>query len=200
MKLNLKIKSGQILVLTKNRNLTDNFMPKKQKKIFYKIIFFVGLAAMIWEVQIYRQTIIEIKILLGIILIVGILTMFFSLNDFQKLFKYKRKSSLYFWTFIQSIVSWGFIVCSIFMFSNYYLASKESTLQSFDIIERSSMAGGKYHREKRKPTFKILYKGELKQLVFNSKYYDKMESYQSVELIVKKGFLGFDLLVNQKLK
>ncbi|EDM44815.1 hypothetical protein SCB49_14625 [unidentified eubacterium SCB49] len=175
-------------------------MTKKQKKLFYKIIFFVGLGAMIWEIRIYRQTIIDINILLGIIFTIGILTMFFTLNDFQKLFKYNRKSSLYFWTFIQSTVSWGFLACSIFMFTNYYMASEKSYKQSFEIVERSSMTGRKYHRDERKPTFKIMYNGKLKELVFTHKYYDKMESYQNIEFIVKKGFLGYDLLVEQKLK
>ena len=175
-------------------------MTNKQKKLFYELIFFVGLVAMIWEIKIFRQTIIDVKILLGIVLIVGIFTMFFSLKDFQKLFKYDKKSSLYFWTFIQSTVSWGFLVCSIFMFTNYYLASEESNSETFEIIERSSMTGRKYHRDERKPTFKILYNGKLKELVFNHEYYEKMESYENVELIVKKGFLGYDLLVDQKLK
>ena len=175
-------------------------MTKKQKKLFYQIIFFIGLAAIIWEIRIYRQTIIDVKILLGITLIVGVLTMFFSLKDFQKLFKYSRKSSLYFWTFIQSTVSWGFLACSIFMFTNYYLASDEAKKQTFEIVERSSMTGRKHHRDERKPTFKIMYKGVLKELVFNHKFYDKMESYRNVELIVKKGFLGYDLLVDQKLR
>tara|TARA_R110002049_G_scaffold240679_1_gene414540 strand:- start:638 stop:1165 length:528 start_codon:yes stop_codon:yes gene_type:complete len=175
-------------------------MTIKQKELFYKIIFFIGLVAMIWEIRIYRQTIIDIKILLGIVFIVGILTMFFSLNDFQKLFNYKRKSVLYLWTFIQSAVSWGFIACSIFMFANYYLASDESNKQTYGILERSSMPGRKYHRNERKPTFKISYNGKIKELVFSHEYYDKMESYQNVELTVKKGFFGYDLLLEQKLK
>jgi len=175
-------------------------MTKKQKKLFYQIIFFIGLISIIWEIKIYRQTIIDLKILLGIILVVGFLTTFLSLNDFQKLFKYSRKTSLYFWTFIQSIVSWGFLACSFFMFMNYYLASRESNKQTYEIIERSSMTGRKYHRDERKPTFKIMYEGKPKELVFTNKYYEKIESYKSIELIIKEGFLGFDILIGKKLQ
>ena len=172
----------------------------KKKERFYKNIFFVGLVLMIWEIKIYRQTIIDIEILLVIIFVVGILTTFFSLKDFQNLFNYKRKSTLYLWTFVQSTVSWGFIACSVFMFTNYYLASDEYNKQTFEIFERSSLAGRKYHRDERKPTFKILYNGKIKELVFPHKYYEKMDSYQNVELIVKNGFLGYDILIEQRLK
>jgi len=172
-------------------------MTKTQNKLFYKIIFFTGLVAMIWEIHIYRQTIIDLRILLEIVLLVGFLTMFFSLNDFQKLFKYSRKSSLYFWTFFQSTVSWGFLTCSVFMFTNYYMASKESNKQMFDIVERSSMSGRKYHREERKPTFSIMYNGKLKKLVFDHKFYEKINTYQSIELEIRKGYFGFDVLKNK---
>ena len=45
-------------------------MTVKQKELFYQIIFFAGLIAIIWEIVIYRQTIIDVKIILGIILII----------------------------------------------------------------------------------------------------------------------------------
>ena len=131
---------------------------------------------------------------------VGLLTTFLALDDFQKLFGYNRKSTLYFWTFIQSTVSWGFLACSIFMFLNYYLASKNFEKETFEIVERSSLPGRKHHRYERKPTFKIIYKDNLKELVFTHKYYDKMDSYQNIELLVKEGFFGFDILIDQRVK
>ncbi len=175
-------------------------MTKKQKKLYYKVIFLVGLIAISWEIRIYRQTIIDIKVLFGIIFIIGFLTMFLTLKDFKKLFKYSKKTSLYFYAFIQSIVSWGFLACSIFMFTNYYLKSEGVKKQTFKIVERSSLSGGRRNRDERKPMFKIMYEGELKELIFTHKYYEKMESYKNIELIVKKGFLGYDLLIDQKLK
>ena len=177
-------------------------MKRKERKLkmFYKISFFVGLIPMIWQIKIYRQTFIDFKLLLSIILIIGFLTMFFSLKDFQKLFEYKHKAMLYFMTFIQTTVSWGFLSCSIFMFSNYYLANNESIKETYEIVEKSSLAGSKYRRNERKPTFKILYKGKLKELVFRHKYYSKMETYEKIELEVRKGFWGYDLLLNQELK
>ncbi|WP_291960729.1 hypothetical protein [Maribacter sp.] len=173
---------------------------KKKKGLFYKSIFMLGLFLIIWEVKIYRLTIIDFIIPLLIILVTGFLTTPFALKDFQELFQYSNKYSLYFWTFLQSTVSWGFTLCSLLMFSNYYLASSDVRTKIYNIVERSSLAGGKYHRDKSKPTFIIDYNGNPKQLVFSNKYYDDMNNYKNVELKVKEGLLGFDILIEQKLK
>ncbi|HEC38307.1 MAG TPA: hypothetical protein ENI29_08725 [bacterium] len=155
---------------------------------------------MIWEIKIYRLTIISFIIPLIIVLITGIITTPLALKDFQKLFDYDKKSSLYFWTFIQSTVSWGFILCSALMFSNFYFASSDIKTKTYNIVKRSSLAGGKHQREKRKPTFRIDYNGSQKELVFSNKYYDNMNEYKNVELKIKEGFLGFDILIGQKLE
>src|SRR5690606_2012383 len=136
---------------------------------------------------------------LSIVLFIGIISTPLALNDFQNLFNYNRKFNLYFWTFIQSTFSWGFIFCSIFMLSNYYLASTDIKTKNYAIADRSSLPGRKYHREERKPTFKIDYNGKEKELVFHPKFYDKMDSYKNIELKVKEGFFGFDILISQTL-
>ncbi|WP_282124724.1 hypothetical protein [Algibacter mikhailovii] len=173
---------------------------KKRKGLIYKTIFILGILLMFWEIKIYRLTIIDFIVPLSIILIVGLITTPLALKDFQDLFSYSKKSSLYFWTFIQSTFSWGFIFCSIFMFSNYYLASTDIKTESYIINDRSSLPGRKYHRSERKPTFKIDYNGKEKELVFSHKYYSKMNFYKTVDLEIKKGFLGYDILITQKLK
>ncbi|MGR7814021.1 hypothetical protein [Lacinutrix undariae] len=175
-------------------------MTTKQKGLFYKIIFIFGLIAMIWQIHIYRQTVIPFIIPISIVLIMGLLTTFLALNDFQKLFNYSRKMSLYFWAFIQSAVSWGFLACALFMLTNYYMAPAEAHKQTYKIIDRSSLPGRKHYRHERKPTFKINHNGQLKELVFAHKYYPKKDFYQSIDLTVKKGFLGYDILVEQNLK
>lgn len=171
----------------------------KRKSLLYKSIFLTGLILMILEIKIFRITIIDFKIPLLIALIIGIFTTPLALKDFQKLFNYKNKFTLYFWTFIQSTVSWGFIFCSIFMFINYY-ASSDLKTKSYNIVDRSSLSGRSHHREERKPTFKINYNGKIKELVYSHKYYEDINKYQKVELKIKEGFFGFDVLIEQKLK
>ena len=48
--------------------------------------------------------------------------------------------------------------------------------------------------------FKIKYNSDYKELVFASKYYEKMDYYNIVEFDIRKGFFGFDILENKKLK
>ncbi len=39
----------------------------------------------------------------------------------------------------------------------------------------------------------------MKELVFNHEYYEKMNFYTNVELEVRKGYFGFDILENKRL-
>ena len=79
------------------------------------------------------------------------------------------------------------------------MADSEPIKESYKIIERSSLPGRKYHRDERKPTFDINYNGKIKELVFPHTYYEKMEFYSNVELEVRKGYFGFDILENKTL-
>ncbi len=173
-------------------------MTKKQRKILYSTIFISGLFLMAWQVTIFRNTIIDLPILIGIILIVGIITFLLDFKNYGKTYKYSG-IGLYLYSSMHYIFGYGFIACSIFMLTNFYLAEKEPVKKSFEIVERSSLPGGKHHREERKPTFRINYDGKIKQLVFQHKYYEKMELYKNVELEIRKGYFGFDILENKKL-
>lgn len=172
-------------------------MTKKQRKIFYPIIFILGLCLMTWQVTIFRNTIIDLEILIGIILIVGIVSFLIDFKSYKKTYKYSG-IGLYFYSSMYYICGFGFIACSIFMLTNFYMADSEPIKETYEIVERSSLPGRKYHRDERKPTFGINYNGKIKELVFPHKYYEKMEFYTKVELEVRKGYFGFDILENKK--
>ncbi|MDO5971530.1 hypothetical protein Q4Q35_17115 [Flavivirga aquimarina] len=173
-------------------------MTKKQRKIFYPTIFILGLFLMAWQVTIFRNTIIDLSILIGIILIVGIIAFFVDFKNYGKTYKYSG-IRLYLYSSMHYLCGFGFIVCSAFMLTNYYFADKTPVKETFEIVDRSSLRGRKYHRDERKPTFQINYNGKIKELVFTHKYYEKMEFYKSVELEVRKGYFGFDILENKTL-
>jgi hypothetical protein len=97
------------------------------------------------------------------------------------------------------LCGFGFIVCSTLMLTNYYFADKESITETFEIVERSSLPGSKRHRDERQPTFQINYNGKIKELVFNHEYYEQMNFFTNVEIEVRKGYFGFDILENKKL-
>ena len=153
---------------------------------------------MVWQINIFRNTIIDLSILIGIILVVGILSFFIDFKNYEKTYEYSG-----IWVYIYSsmhyICGFGFIVCSIFTLTNYYFADKKAIKKTFEIVERSSLPGSKHHRDERQPTFVINYHGKIKELVFNHEYYEQMNFFTNVELEVKKGYFGFDILENKKL-
>ena len=153
---------------------------------------------MAWQITIFRNTIIDLKILIGIILSVGLITFLIDFKNYGKTYKY-RGIGLYFYSSMHYICGFGFIACATFMLTNYYMADSEPIKETYEIVERSSLPGRKYHRDERKPTFDINYNGKIKELVFPHKYYEKMEFYSNVELEVRKGYFGFDILENKKL-
>jgi hypothetical protein len=173
-------------------------MTKKQRKIFYPTIFFVGLISIIWEIKVFRKTVIDLTIPLGIILIVGMIGFLFDFKYFKKTYDYS-KFGLYLYSTMHYIIGFGFIACSIFILANYHLSEKKAIVETYKIVDRSSMPGDRYTPTERKPLIRINYKGQIKELVFSHEYYEKMDLYQTVELRVRKGYLGFDIIENKKL-
>lgn len=175
-------------------------MTKKQRKIFYPTIFILGIFSMVLQVVIYRNTIIELSILIGIILVVGIISFLLDFKNYRKTYKYSG-IGLYFYSSMHYVCGFGFLACTIFMLTNYYLADEKTTTQNHEIIDRTFLPKrpGKAGSEN-KPVFVINYKGKRKELVFNPKFYEKMELYKSVEFEIRDGFFGFDILKNKKLK
>jgi len=150
------------------------------------------------QVNIYRNTIIDLIIPIGIILVVGIITFLLDFKNYGKTYDYNG-FGLYFYSSMHYVFGYGFIVCSTFMLTNYYLADKLSDKKNYEIIDKSSMPGSKHHREERKPLIRIDYDGKIKEIVFNHKYYERMDSYKYVELELRKGYFGFDIIENKKL-
>ncbi len=173
-------------------------MKKKHRKTAYTTVFIVGVCSMVWQITIYRNTIIDVSILFGIIIVAAIVSFLVDFKNYSKTYKY-RGVGLYLYAAAHYLCGFGFIACSIFTLSNYYFADKTAIKETYEIVERTSLLGSKYHRDEMQPAFKIKYKEKLKQLVFPHKYYENMALYKSVELEVRKGFFGFDILVDKKL-
>lgn len=175
-------------------------MTKKHRKILYPTILFLGLILIIWEINIYRNTIINIYLLLGIIFITGVIAFILDFNNYVKTYpKYSRLGQI-FYSLMHYIVGYGFIFCSFFMLVNYYFSDDSFEKRVYEIIESSSMSGGRYHRSERQPLFRINYEGRVKELVFSHEYYEKRNFYSEVEFKVKKGYFGFEIIIDKELK
>lgn len=153
---------------------------------------------MIFEIKIFRNTIIDLNILISLILISSLLFLLIDLKNYKKTYNYSGLK-LYFNSIINFIVGYGFTICSIFMFTNYYFASEIIEKKEFEIIKRSSLPGGSKSRDKRKPTFTINFENKEKELVFNNEYYETMNNFGSIEISIQKGYFGFYILKNKNL-
>jgi hypothetical protein len=159
-------------------------------KAYYTLSFFLGLAAIISEIFLFRRTIISPYIPLLIIICGGIMTFFITRKHYEKTFTYKGV----FFPLLQNICSWGFLLSFFFMAGNFYLSNDISEDSKFRIVEKTSMSGSKGHRNERKPLVKFKYKGKIKELVFSFAETDKILTADSVHLTVKKGRFGFEIM------
>ena len=120
-------------------------------KGFYAVTGFLGLVLIVFEISIYRKTIIDAYIPISIILVVGFLAFFFNGQHYKKTF---IQSGIFF-PIIQNLISWGFISCYVFMATNYYLADKTTTEYRFLIKEKGSMSDSE--SDERQPLVRIDY-------------------------------------------
>jgi len=176
-------------------------MTQKQGKIYYTAILFIGAFSMLFQILIYRDTIIDVRILIYIIIVFSFITYFIGLKSYKKAYSdVYSDTNLMFTGIIQFVISYGFIFCSIFLTTNYYFRDKNLTIKKYLIVERTTFQGRKYHRNERRPAFYIKYKGVKKELEFSHKYFNDMNSYKTVELETYKGYFGFDIIEDMTLK
>lgn len=159
-------------------------------KVFYALVFITGLILMVFEVGLYRVTVISKFIPISIILSIGTVTYIASKKHYHK----HNKGYGIFFGLLQNTCSWGFISCYLFMATNYYLADNEHRNLKFKIKSKGSMTGSKISRNKWKPLVTIDYFGFDKELVFRYTDTKKVENADEVIVIVEKGFFGFDVL------
>lgn len=154
-------------------------------------LFLVSLGLIIWEIFLYRSTIIDVKILLIIFFLPGIILtpIFYNLLN-------KIEGAVGHWILhylLHTVIVGGILIFS-FMSLNYYAADEFTKTESFMIKKKDSLVGRKGHRNERKPYAMIDYHGFEKQIIFNHSYESQMETSKRVVLITRDGFLGFPIL------
>ena len=82
----------------------------------------------------------------------------------------------------------------ILLASNYYLSDSSTKFDEYEIIERRSKSGRKYHRSERKPVFTISINGKEKEFEYSHEYYQDMDAYKSISLETAKGLWGFTII------
>lgn len=168
----------------------------KTRKSVYAI--FIGLALMVWEIMLYRKTLIPLYVPVLVITVTGSLTYFLIKNHYKRTYQLDGE----FMPVIQSFLSVGFISCFLFMAANYYLADDENvTKKEFRIVEKSEMSGSRrgFRSRRQQPLIKIHYKGREHNLVFGSGFRKQAKDSDRVELTLKPGLFGFEVIEKQTL-
>jgi hypothetical protein len=154
-------------------------------------LFLLGLVLLVWEIFIYRRTIIELKIPLLIWLTPGVFLTPLLYKKMNFIDGMKAHWTLH---YILHTCMTGGVILFAFMASNFYFASNEIENKKFEIIGFGSLPGSKGHRSERKPYVMINYQGMEKQLIFSYLDTDKVNSSTKVNVAAKRGLWGFDIL------
>lgn len=164
-------------------------------KLFYLITFFIGIVLMIFEINIYHNTIIHAYIPGSVVVITGLATFYFNRGHYKRTYSVKSN----FFPLMQNFISWRFISCFIFMAINYYAASKPEAEYQFEIKDKYSLRGPKRHRHERRPVVVINYFNIEKKMFFHFNDTETVDNADSLILHVKKGGLGFDVIESYEL-
>lgn len=156
----------------------------------YAVSILLGVLAIGYEIPIFRHTMISVYIPISIILSVGFLAYYFNKQHYKKVCSVDGN----FLPFLQNVVSWGFMACYLFMAANFYFADQTITRYKFSIKEKISMRGSRGYYTQRKPLVTIDYFNFEKVLVFQNEDTAKVNSADSVNISVRKGWLGFDVI------
>ncbi len=173
-----------------NRRIESKNDELISRKILYCVLLLIGVILGVWEVYIYRFTMISIVIPVSIVLIVGTTVFFFNQGHYKKLFNVRGV----FFPLLQNILSWGFISCYLFMAVNYYGADIEVRNVQLTIKSKSSRIGLKSNRNKRSPLVIVNYSGIDKELVFTYAETKRVDAAKKVRLAIRRGLLGFDVI------
>lgn len=164
---------------------------KKSISFILSFLFLLGMVLIIFEINIYRDTIIEWTIPTAIWIFSGVLLTPFTstlLNEY-----YDTKGIIL--QLIFNIAAFGGIVCYIFMALNFYFPFDREDVYHVEITNTGRLAKGR--RGCGNPYADVKVKGHDKQLVFSCGF--DVEKYSNVILIIKPGLLGFDIIMSKKL-
>jgi hypothetical protein len=146
----------------------------------------------VWEIEIYRKTIVPLG--LPLLLWVGtglVLTPF--LKDFLK--RHYDTDSLLLQS-VFNIVTWGGFTVFLFMWSNFTFTKDEVRTVKLIIQNRGTLAEGRYGCGN--PYVDVTYMGKEKQLVFPCN--TDVTSYEFAYVLMKEGAFGYPIIVQQQLE
>ncbi len=103
-------------------------------------------------------------------------------------------------SFISKSIVCGAFFGSIMLLSNFYMPNHQEDKNTYEITGRYFYFKDKraHNRGTRVPVFIIDYKGQVQSIEFSRFYTTNVEQYKFVEIKSKKGFWGWDIIVDKE--
>jgi hypothetical protein len=166
---------------------------ENKKETRFKILIAIMVGLSFWSFDLYKRTIIELKTVLLIILIAGVLVYLINQTHFFT----RGIKQIKFIGLLKSIFIWGIIVCSSLIILNYYIHSDKFERKTFEL--ESTRGANKEKGVIKSINVQIKYDDKLKELKFHKKHYKNIRKYKSVTLDITTGLFGFEVIKKQEL-
>jgi hypothetical protein len=111
----------------------------------------------------------------------------------SKFLKKHYDTSAFFLQLVYNVVTWGGLIIFLLMATNYYFPNDNFKIISTKIIRTGHLAdGGDGCPE---PYCEVIICNRQKQIIFPCDF--DIENYNGIDLTIKKGFLGFDIITDK---
>ena len=172
---------------------------RKKNKRIYRICSFIAIPLIIVSIYLFKKTFVSFSTIGLIFVSSGFIGLYFDHKKY--FFTYKLKN----WTgYVSGVIFYAFFlgatISSLLLSSNFFLSVGTVTTKDYKIISRNSVSGSKYRRGERKPVFSIRFNEQEKVFEYPHKFYKDMDLYKSIYLKTRKGFLGYDIILEESLK
>jgi len=185
-------------IFDKNLFMEKDTKGKTMLGYFY-ILFFISLLAFNLAYRLYKVTAISWVHILIIVIGIGIIAS--QVSGKQMELFYENYIPSFKWYMVANTATWGLIGFAVFMSINYYLAKAETQRQeTFEIVSRRiSYSSTNTSARRQVPKFKINYHGLKKEISFRSNVANSIDAYDSVNLDIQDGALGYHIFKHTSL-
>ena len=176
-------------------NDLDNPSSKKKKLNWYSaysfIIFVGGLYLSVISIANYNKTFIQFSVIALTFLTSVLITWILHKTITRRVIVKKSE------TFAIGL-GYGFIACYLLLFVNLQSSDNNIRQEQYKIIDHGTLAKGRYS-DCRQPYVKFEHDNEIKKMTFSCDDQELVENAEFIYLTIKKGLLGFDIVVDKKI-
>lgn len=166
-------------------------MKLKRNSIIFNILFFSSLMLNFINLKLYEKTIIPIEIIL-VMYAIGILFFVMFKNKLKEINPWNDFNN-----FIFSFLVVGSYLTILLLGANYSFANKQTEWETYKIVRKIEINGGKYSRNDKTPALIISTENnDTKRIEFKN----KVDFSNSLQLTLSKGLFNFYIVRNAELK